>query len=181
MVCGWSGTFEQLTAYLAEIKIRHRTEKPHTTFPTRTHTIRLHRVFCTPPERVYRAFLEPGALVKWLPPHGFTGAVHSQDVRVRGAYRMSFTNLTTGHTHGWTGEYLELVPYERLRYTAKFDDPNLPGVMTTTVTLKKVLCGTELTVVQEGIPEMIPAGMCHLGWRETLELLTKLVEAEIPA
>jgi uncharacterized protein YndB with AHSA1/START domain len=101
-----------------------------------THTIRLHRILRAPPELVYRAFLEPGALVKWLPPHGFTGTVHSQDARVGGAYRMSFTNLATGHTHGWTGEYLELVPHQRLRYTAKFDDPNLPGVMTTTVTLK---------------------------------------------
>lgn len=147
----------------------------------KTHTICLHRILRAPPELVYRAFLEPGALVKWLPPHGFSGTVHTQDVRVGGAYRMSFTNLATGHSHGWTGEYLELLPHERLRYTAKFDDPNLPGVMTTTVTLKKVLCGTELTVVQEGIPEMIPAEMCHLGWRESLELLAKLVEADIPA
>ena len=146
-----------------------------------THTIRLHRIFRAPPELVYRAFLEPAALVKWLPPHGFTGTVHAQDVRVGGAYRMSFTNLATGQSHGWTGEYLELVPSERLRYTAKFDDPNLPGVMTTTVTLKKVLCGTELTVVQEGIPEMIPMEMCYLGWRESLELLASLVEVQMPA
>jgi uncharacterized protein YndB with AHSA1/START domain len=144
-----------------------------------THTIRLHRILRAPPERVYRAFLEPAALVKWLPPHGFIGTVLSQDARVGGVYRMSFTNLTTGHSHGWTGEYLELVPPERIRYTAKFDDPNLPGVMTTTVTLKKVLCGTELTVEQTGIPGMVPVEMCHLGWRESLELLAKLVEAEI--
>ena len=146
----------------------------------KTHTIRLHRIFRAPPDLVYRAFLEPAALVKWLPPHGFIGTVHSQDARVGGAYRMSFTNLSNGQSHGWTGEYLELVPPERLRYTAKFDDPHMPGVMTTTVTLQKVLCGTEVTVVQEGIPEMVPVEMCYLGWRESLELLAQLVEAQIP-
>lgn len=145
-----------------------------------THTITLHRVLRAPPELVYRAFLEPAALMKWIPPHGFTGTVHSQEVRVGGAYRMSFTNHATGHSHGWTGQYLELVPSERLRYTAKFDDPNMSGVMTTTITLKKVLCGTELTAVQEGIPEMIPAEMCYVGWGESLELLALLVQAQIP-
>jgi uncharacterized protein YndB with AHSA1/START domain len=145
-----------------------------------THTIRLHRVFRAPPELVYRAFLDPQALMKWLPPHGFTGTVHAQDARVGGTYRMSFTNHSTGHSHGWTGEYLELTPPERLRYTAKFDDPNLPGVMTTTVTLRKVLGGTELNVVQEGVPAMIPAEMCYRGWQESLSLLAQLVEAQIP-
>lgn len=145
-----------------------------------THTIRLHRVFRAPPELVYRAFLDPQALMKWLPPHGFTGTVHAQDARVGGRYRMSFTNLSNGQSHGWTGEYLELVPGERLRYTATFEDPNLPGTMTTTITLRKVLTGTELTVVQEGIPAMIPAEMCHLGWQESLSLLAPLVEAQIP-
>jgi len=146
-----------------------------------THTIRLHRVFRAPPELVYRAFLDPQALMKWLPPHGFTGTVHAQDVRVGGKYRMSFTHLANGQSHGWTGEYLELVPGERLRYTATFDDPNLPGTMTTTVTLKKVLVGTELTIVQEGVPAMIPAEMCYRGWQESLALLAQRAEAEIPA
>jgi len=145
-----------------------------------TQTIRLHRVFRSPPERVYRAFLDPAALVKWLPPDGFTGTVHQLDARVGGVYRMSFTNFSKGQTHSWSGEYLELVPFERLRYTQRFDDPNLPGLMQTTITLKKVLCGTELTAVQEGIPAVIPAEMCYLGWHESLILLSKLVEPEIP-
>jgi uncharacterized protein YndB with AHSA1/START domain len=145
-----------------------------------TGTVRLHRVLRAPPERIYRAFLDADALSKWLPPNGFTGKVHEMDAKVGGAYRMSFTNLSSGHSHSFGGTYLELVPHERLRYTAKFDDPNLPGEMQTTITLKKVLCGTEFTAVQEGIPEVIPTEMCYLGWQESLVLLAKLVEAEIP-
>jgi len=145
-----------------------------------THTVRLHRVLRAPPERVYRAFLTPAALAKWLPPHGFTGHVHALDVRVGGRFRMSFTNFNTGHSHAFGGEYLELVPNERLRYTDVFEDTNLPGTMITTVTLKPVFCGTELEAVQEGIPEMIPQAACHLGWQESLSLLAQLVEAEVP-
>ncbi|MDB5903109.1 MAG: polyketide cyclase [Betaproteobacteria bacterium] len=145
-----------------------------------TGTVRLHRVLRAPPERIYRAFLDADALSKWLPPNGFTGKVHQMDAKVGGAYRMSFTNLSSGHSHSFGGTYLELVPHERLRYTAKFDDPNLPGEMQTTITLKKVLCGTEFTAVQEGIPEVIPTEMCYLGWQESLVLLAQLVEAEIP-
>lgn len=143
-------------------------------------TVRLHRVLRAPPERVYRAFLDAGAMTKWLPPNGFTGKVHELDARVGGRYRMSFTNFSTGRSHAFGGEYLELVPHERLRYTDRFDDPNLPGEMRTTVTLAKVSCGTELSVVQEGIPDVIPPEACHLGWQESLALLAKLVEAEIP-
>jgi uncharacterized protein YndB with AHSA1/START domain len=143
-------------------------------------TVRLHRVLRATPERVYRAFLDADAMVKWLPPNGFTGRVHHIDAKVGGSYQMSFTNFSTGQTHSFGGEYLELVPYERLRYTDKFDDPNLPGEMQTTVTLSKVSCGTELNVVQEGIPEIIPTEACYLGWQESLTLLAKLVEAEIP-
>ncbi len=142
-------------------------------------TVRLHRVLTAPPERVYRAFTDPDAMAKWLPPHGFTGKVHQMDVRVGGTYRMSFTNFTTGHAHAFGGEYLEVVPNERLRYTDKFDDPNLPGVMETTITLRAVSCGTEITAVQEGIPDMIPAEMCYLGWQESLQLLAQLVNPEI--
>jgi uncharacterized protein YndB with AHSA1/START domain len=145
-----------------------------------SNTVRLHRVLRAPPERVYRAFLDADALAKWLPPNGFTGKVHHMDPKVGGTYWMSFTNFTTTHSHSFGGEYLELVPHERLRYTAKFDDPNLPGEMQTTVTLRKVFCGTELTAVQEGIPAVIPAEGCYLGWQESLTLLAKLVEAEIP-
>jgi uncharacterized protein YndB with AHSA1/START domain len=145
-----------------------------------TGTVRLHRVLRAPPERIYRAFLDADAMCKWLPPNGFTGKVHQMDAKVGGAYRMSFTNLSSGHSHSFGGTYLELVPHERLRYTAKFDDPNLPGEMQTTITLKKVLCGTEFTAVQEGIPEVIPTEMCYLGWQESLVLLAQLVEAEIP-
>jgi uncharacterized protein YndB with AHSA1/START domain len=143
-------------------------------------TVRFHRVLKAPPERVYRAFLDAEAMAKWLPPHGFTGKVHHVDARVGGSYRMSFTNLSTGKGHSFGGTYLELVPGERIRHTDKFDDPNLPGEMVTTITLKKVFCGTELHVVQEGIPDAIPAEACCLGWQESLTLLTLLVEAEIP-
>jgi uncharacterized protein YndB with AHSA1/START domain len=143
-------------------------------------TIRLHRVLRAAPERVYRAFLDADALVKWLPPNGFTAKMHQSDPRVGGSYRMSFTNFTTGKSHSFGGKYLELEPHQRIRYTDKFDDPNLPGEMLTTVTLKKVSVGTELNVVQEGVPEVIPAEACYLGWQDSLTLLTRLVEAEIP-
>ena len=143
-------------------------------------TIRLHRVLRASPERVYRAFLDADALAKWLPPNGFTCKVHQSDPRVGGSYRMSFTNFTTGKSHSFGGRYLELEPHERIRYTDKFEDPNLPGEMQTTITLKKVSVGTELNAVQEGVPEVIPAEACYLGWQESLVLLAKLVEAEIP-
>ena len=144
-----------------------------------TNTVQLQRVLKAPPERVYRAFLDADAMAKWLPPHGFTGKVHQMDAKVGGAYRMSFTNFTSGDSHSFGGEYLELVPNERLRYTATFDDPNLPGRMQTTVTLRAVFCGVELTVVQEGIPVMIPTEACYLGWQESLVLLGQLVEAQV--
>ena len=143
-------------------------------------TIRLHRVLRSTPERIYRAFLDPDALVKWMPPNGFTGKVHHLDAKVSGRYRMSFTNFATGKSHSFGGTYLELKPHERIRYTDKFDDPNLPGEMQTTITLKQALCGTELNFTQEGIPAAIPAEACYLGWQESLTLLAKLVEAEIP-
>lgn len=143
-------------------------------------TVRLHRVLRVKPERVYRAFLDAEAMVKWLPPNGFTGKVHELDATVGGRYRMSFTNFSSGASHSFGGEYLELIPNERIRHTDRFDDPNLTGEMITTVTLKAVSVGTELTVVQEGIPEMIPAEACYLGWQESLTLLAQLVEAEIP-
>jgi uncharacterized protein YndB with AHSA1/START domain len=146
-----------------------------------SHTIRLHRVLRAPPERVYRAFLDAEALAKWLPPDGFTARVHHLDARVGGTFRMSFTNFGTGHCHAFGGEYLELTPHTCIRYTDQFDDPNLPGVITVTVELKPVLCGTELDVVQEGIPEVIPPEMCYLGWQESLVALAMLVEPEIPA
>ena len=142
-------------------------------------TVKLHRVLKSTPDRVYRAFLDPDAMAKWLPPHGFTGKVHSIEARVGGSYKMSFKNFTTGESHSFGGKFLELVPNERLRYTDRFDDPNLPGEMQTTVTIKQVSVGVELNVVQEGIPEAIPAEACYLGWQESLTLLTKLVEAEI--
>jgi uncharacterized protein YndB with AHSA1/START domain len=143
-------------------------------------TIRFHRVLRATPEKVYRAFLDADAKAKWLPPNGFTGKVHHLDARVGGTYRMSFTNFTTGRSHSFGGEYVELTPHERIRYTDRFDDPNLPGEMRTTITLKKVSCGTELNVVQEGIPDVIPPEACCLGWQESLTLLAKLVEADIP-
>ena len=143
-------------------------------------SVQFHRVLRAAPEKVYRAFLDADAMAKWLPPNGFTGKVHHMDAKVGGAYKMSFTNFTTGHIHSFGGEYLELVPYELIRHTDRFDDPNLSGEMQTTVSLKKVFCGTELSVVQEGVPEAIPPEACYLGWQESLTLLAKLVEAEIP-
>jgi uncharacterized protein YndB with AHSA1/START domain len=144
-----------------------------------TNTVRLHRVLRAPPERIYRAFLDADAMAKWLPPNGFTGKVHHLNAEVGGTYKMSFTNFTSGHSHSFGGEYLDLVPNERIRHTDKFDDPNLPGEMQTTVSLTKVFCGTELNIVQEGIPEAIPVAACYLGWQESLALLAQLVEAEI--
>jgi uncharacterized protein YndB with AHSA1/START domain len=137
-------------------------------------------VLKAPPERVYRAFLDPAAMCKWLPPNGFTGQVHHLEAKVGGTYKMSFTNFSTGNSHSFGGEYLELTPNERIRHTDKFDDPNMPGEMQTTITFKKVFCGTELNIVQEGVPGVIPAEACYLGWQESLRLLTQLVEAEIP-
>jgi uncharacterized protein YndB with AHSA1/START domain len=145
-----------------------------------TNTIRLHRVLRATPERIYRAFIDADAMAKWLPPNGFTGKVHHMDARVGGGYKMSFTNFTTGKSHSFGGKYLELTPDERIRYTDQFDDPNLPGEMVTSITLKKVLVGTEINIVQEGVPAVIPAEACYLGWQESLTLLGKLVEAEIP-
>ncbi len=142
-------------------------------------TVRLHRVLATSPEKVYRAFLEADAMAKWLPPNGFACTVHRLDARVGGSHRMSFRNFTTGHSHSFGGEYTELVPNERLRYTDKFDDPNLPGEMHVTITLKKVAVGTELNVVQEGVPDVIPVEACYLGWQQSLENLAKLVEPDI--
>ena len=145
-----------------------------------TNTVKFHRVLKAKPERVYRAFLDADAMAKWLPPYGFTGKVQQIDAKVGGGYKMSFTNFTTGSSHSFGGTYLELKPSERIRYSNKFDDANLPGEMQTTITLKQVFCGTELNITQEGIPAMIPAEMCYLGWQESLTLLAKLVEPEIP-
>jgi uncharacterized protein YndB with AHSA1/START domain len=145
-----------------------------------TSTIRLHRVLRSTPERIYRAFLDADAMAKWLPPNGFTGKVQHLEAKVGGTYRMSFTNFTTGHGHSFGGTFVELVPHERIRHTDKFDDPNLPGEMTTTIGLKKVAVGTDVSIVQEGVPGVIPAEACYLGWQESLTLLAKLVEAEIP-
>src|SRR5437588_7517694 len=145
-----------------------------------THTVRFQRVLRASPEKVYRAFLDAEAMAKWLPPNGFTGKVHHLEAKVGGSYKMSFTNFTTGHSHSFGGEFLELAPHERIRHTDKFDDPNLKGEMQTTVSLKKVSVGTEVSVVQEGLPSVIPAEACYLGWQESLTLLAKLVEAEIP-
>ena len=143
-------------------------------------SVQLHRVIRSTPDRVYRAFLDPDAWAKWLPPYGFTAKVHSHDPRVGGQYRMSFTNFTSGNSHSFGGEYLELVPQQKLRYTAVFDDPNLPGRIQTTVTIKAVSCGVELHVLQEGIPDVIPVEGCYLGWQESVEQLIRLVEPEIP-
>jgi uncharacterized protein YndB with AHSA1/START domain len=143
-------------------------------------TVQFHRVLRTTPERLYRAFIDPDAMVKWLPPNGFTGKVHRMDPQVSGTYKMSFTNFTSGKSHSFGGEYLELVPHERLRWTDRFDDPNMPGEMTVTVRLTKVSVGTEVNIVQEGIPDVIPPEACCLGWQESLTLLANLVEAEIP-
>jgi uncharacterized protein YndB with AHSA1/START domain len=145
-----------------------------------TNTIRLHRVLRATPERIYRAFLDADALVKWMPPNGFTGKVHHLDAKVGGTYKMSFTNFTTGKSHSFGGSYLELKPHERIRHTDKFDDANLPGEMQVTITLKQVSCGTELNITQEGVPTVIPVEACYLGWQESLTLLAKLVEPEIP-
>jgi len=145
-----------------------------------TGTVRFHRVLRAPAERIYRAFLDAEAMAKWLPPNGFTGKVHHLDAKVGGTYKMSFTNFTTGQSHSFGGEYIELLPNERIRHTDKFDDPNLPGTMQVTVSLRKVSVGTELNIVQEGIPEAIPPEACYLGWQQSLALLAKLVEAEIP-
>ena len=145
-----------------------------------SHTIRLHRVLRSTPEKVYRAFLDADAMSKWFPPNGFTGKVHHMDAKVGGAFKMSFTNFTTGKIHSFGGSYLELVPYERIRYTDKFDDPKLPGEINVTVALKKVSCGTEVNIVQAGVPAVIPAEACYLGWQESLTQLAMLVEPEIP-
>ncbi len=145
-----------------------------------THTIRLHRVLRSSPEKIYRAFLDPDAMNKWLPPHGFTCRVHHLEPKVGGTFRTSFTNFTTGKSHAFGGEFLELVPHERLCYTDRFEDPNLPGTLRVTVTLKAVSCGTEVSIVQENVPAVIPAEACYLGWQETLVQLAQLVEPEIP-
>ena len=147
---------------------------------TDTNTIRLHRVLHAKPERVYRAFLDPAAISKWLPPNGFTCTVHHMDAKVGGTHKMSFTNFSSGNKHSFGGTYVELVPGEKIRYTDRFDNPNLPGQMDTTISLRQVSCGTELTIVQQGVPEVIPVEMCYLGWQESLVQLAKLVEPEIP-
>ena len=147
---------------------------------TETGTVRFHRVLTAPPERIYRAFLDADALCKWLPPHGFTGHMHSMDARMGGGYRMSFTNFSSGSSHSFASTFVELVPNERIRHTDRFDDPNLPGEMQTTITLRKVMVGTEIEIVQEGIPAIIPTEACYLGWQESLTLLAQLVQPEIP-
>jgi uncharacterized protein YndB with AHSA1/START domain len=145
-----------------------------------SNVVRLHRVLRAPPERVYRAFLDPDAMVKWLPPHGYTGKVHHMDARIGGSHRMSFTNFSTGSSHAFGGRYVELTPHERIRYTDQFDDPAMPGEMQVTISLASVVCGTELTITQEGIPAAIPLEFCYLGWQESLSLLAHLVEPEVP-
>jgi uncharacterized protein YndB with AHSA1/START domain len=150
------------------------------TAPNTTHTIRLHRVLRAAPKKVYQAFLDADALAKWMPPHGFTGQVSRMEAKVGGGFKMAFTNFTTGQSHGFGGSYLELRPNERIRYTDRFDDPNLPGELQVTVTLKEVFCGTDLSIVQEGVPAAIPEAACYLGWQESLEQLADLVEPDIP-
>lgn len=147
---------------------------------TNENTVRLHRVFRAPPERVYQAFLDPDAMAKWLPPHGFTGRVHHVDARVGGGYRMSFTNFATGKSQSFGGQYVELTPHDRIRYTDRFEDPNLPGEMQVTISLRQVLCGTEVTIVQEGLPASIPVEFCYVGWQESLAQLAHVVEPVIP-
>src|ERR1700722_8139184 len=155
-------------------------KEAHPMAATNTNTVRLHRVLHAKPERVYRAFLDPAAKCKWMPPNGFTGTIHHMDAQVGGTYKMSFTNFSSGNQHSFGGIFVELVPNEKIRYSDRFDDPNLPGEMQVTVTLKKVSVGTELNIVQEGVPAAIPPEACYLGWQESLVLLAKLVEAEIP-
>jgi uncharacterized protein YndB with AHSA1/START domain len=161
-------------------EIMKNNENTNTSAPANTNAVRLHRVIKAPADRIYRAFLDPDAMVKWLPPHGFTGKVHQLDAKVGGSFKMSFTNFSTGKGHSFGGKYLELVPGERIRHTDKFDDPNLPGEMQTTITFRQIFCGTEMNIVQEGIPSAIPVQACYLGWQESLTLLVQLVEAEIP-
>ena len=148
---------------------------------THTNTVRFHRIIGAPPERVYKAFLDPEAMAKWLPPHGYTGKVHSMDAKVGGGYKMSFTNFGTGETHSFGGTYVELTPYTRMRYTDRFDDPNMPGQMTVTIEFRKVLTGTELNITQEGLPPQIPAEFAVMGWQQSLEMLRALVEPDIPS
>jgi len=171
-------SFAKADDFLPERESKREKEQGELIMPD--NTVRLHRVLRTKPEKVYRAFLDADAMAKWLPPNGFTGKVHEIDARVGGRYRMSFTNFSSGSSHSFGGEYLELVPNERIRHTDEFDDPNLPGKMVTTITLKPVMVGTEITIVQEGIPEAIPVEACYLGWQESLTLLAQLVEPEIP-
>ena len=162
------------------VRLSSGTEKNDNMTTSNANTIRLHRVLRATPERIYRAFLNTDAMGKWLPPNGFVGKVHQMDAKVGGTYRMSFTNFTSGKSHSFGGTYLELVPHERIRYSNKFEDPNLPGEMQTTINLKKVFCGTELNITQEGVPAAIPAEACYLGWQESLTQLANLVEPEIP-
>src|SRR6266853_3577471 len=171
---------EKMSRCVRSFRHNDETEDKASMTTTNTNTVRLHRVLRATPERVYRAFLDADAMAKWLPPNGFTGKVHHLDAKVGGTHKMSFTNFTTGKSHSFGGTYLELKPHERIRYTDKFEDPNLRGEIQTTITLKQVSVGTELNIVQEGVPGVIPAEACYLGWQESLTLLGKLVEAEIP-
>jgi uncharacterized protein YndB with AHSA1/START domain len=168
---------DHLTGHWGQL-IKHQAWKGEVIMST--NTLRLHRVLRAKPVKIYQAFLDAEAMAKWLPPYGFICKVHHMDAKISGTYQMSFTNFSTGHSQSFGGEYLELMPYERIRYTDRFDDPNLPGVMHTTVILKEVACGTELNIVQEGVPDVIPTEACYLGWQESLTQLANLVEAEIP-